>query len=186
MPNGFNQQVQFIPGGNPEAVNEPTLLYPGLLGSRFNIVYPPRSAPNNTTGEGTPKAYKLVKTDSGMTVAPYSGATAWFSDQANSVVTTTAATPGRGRVAGVFRNVVTPGNYTMIQVKGLGYMKFIDAVTAQPTAAGLIVTPSATNGKADALAAGSAGTYPVMGRTAGAYDAPNAVGLVDIDVPEVL
>lgn len=186
MPNGWFSQPVFLPGGSPESMNEPTLAYPGQLGIRFAFINPPRSAPNNTTGEGTAKAYKLVKTDSTMTVAPYSGATAWFSDQANHVVTTTAATPGRGRVAGVFRNVVTPGNFTCVQVKGLGIVKMIDAVTAAPTVAGLIVVPSATNSKADTVAAGTAAIYPAIGRTAGAYNAAAAEALVDIDVPEVL
>lgn len=185
MPNSFFNQAIFLPGGDPEAVNEASLLYPGQLGNRFRFINPPRSAPNNTTGAGTSKAYQLVKTDSTMTVAPYSGAVAWFANQAQYLVTTTAATPGRGRVAGIFRNAVTPGNYTCIQVGGLGTVKMIDAVTAAPTVAGLIVVPSSTNAKADTLAAGSAATYPIIGRTAGAYDAPAATALVDIDVPEV-
>lgn len=186
MPNDWYQQAVFLTDGNPENMNEATLAYPGQLGIRFAFIQPPRSAPSNTTGVGTPKAYKLVRTDSTMTVAPYSGAVAWFADQANHLVTTTAATPGRGRVAGIFRNAVTPGYYTCIQVKGLGNVKFVDAPVAAPTVAGLFVIPSATNAKADCVAAGTAALYPQIGRSAGTYDAANTTCLVDIDVPEVL
>jgi hypothetical protein len=191
MPNGWFSQPVYIPGGDPENMNEATLAYGGQLGIRFNYVNPARTIPTESstleTGEaGLPKAFKLVKTDSTMSVAPYDGAVAWFSDQANYVVTTNASTPGRGRVAGIFKCNVTPGYYTCVQVKGKGKVKMIDAVTAAPTVAGLIVVPSATNAKADCLAAGTAAIYPAIGRSCGAYQAASAEALVDIDVPEVL
>lgn len=183
-PSGWFSQPVFIPGGDPESMNEPSLIYGGQLGIRFSYTIPPRSAPNNTTGVGTAKSYKLVKTDSTMAVAPFNGAVAWFSDQANQVVTTVAT--NRGRVAGVFRNAVTPGNFTCVQVKGLGNVTFIDAVVVgNVNVQGNFVIPSATAGKADVLASGSASTFPQIGRTAGVLGA-GATALVDIDVPEVL
>ena len=191
-PNSWFSQPVFIPGGDPEAMNEPTLAYPGQLGIRFSYINPPRtihvdSAVLETGEAGLPKSFKLVKTDSTMAVAPYDGAVAWFADQANYVVTTTVTTLGRGRVAGVFKNVVTPGNFTCIQVKGKGKVNFIDAVVvANVTPAGNFVIPSATNAKADVLAAGTAATYPTIGRTAGALQGGTAMAIVDIDVPEVL
>jgi hypothetical protein len=190
-PNGWFSQPVYIPGGDPEAMNEPSLLYPGQLGIRFSYINPPRTIPADSqtlaTGEeGLPKTFKLVKTDSTMAVAPYDGAVAWFADQANYVVTTTVTTLGRGRIAGVFKNSVTPGYFTCIQVKGKGKVKFVDAPTAAPSAAGLFVIPSATNGKADCLAAGSAPTYPVLGRSAGALQGGTSEAIVDLDVPEVL
>lgn len=188
-PNSWFSQPVFIPSGDPETMNEPTLAYGGQLGIRFNYINPPRTAlPTEASGgeDGTPKAYKLVRSDSTMSVAPYDGATAWFSDQSNNVVTTTVTTLGRGRVAGIFKGAVTPGNYCCVQVKGKAVIKFVDAPVANPTAAGLFVIPSATNGKADCLAAGTAATYPMLGRSAGVYNAPTATGLVDLDVPEVL
>lgn len=186
MPNSFFSQPVFLPGGSPDSMNEQTLAYPGQLGIRFSFIQPPRSTPSGTTGDGTPRTYKLIRTDSTMSVAPYDGAVAWLSDQANNVVTTSPTALGRGRVAGIFRNAITPGYYGCILVKGLATVKFIDAVTAAPTAAGLLVIPSATAGKADCLAAGSAATYPIIGRSAGVYNAPAATALVDVDVPEVL
>lgn len=184
-PNSWFSQPVFIPGGDPEGMNEPSLAYPGQLGIRFSYINPPRTAPSGTTGEGTAKAYKLVKTDSTMAVAPYDGAVAWFSDQANYVVTTTVTTLGRGRIAGVFRTNVTPGNFTCVQVKGLGVTKLTDA-SANSTGVGEFIIPSATNGKAELLAAGSAATYPALGRGAGMTNIPAREALVDLDVPEVL
>lgn len=183
-PNGFFSQPVFIPGGDPDAMNEPNLLYPGQLGIRFNYQIPPRQQPNTTTGAGTPKTYKLVQTDSSMSVAPFPSAVAWFADQTRALVTTSPT--NRGRVAGVFPNSVTPGNFCCIVVKGLRNVKGVDAPTAAPTAAGLLVIPSATAGKADVLAAGSAATYPIIGRSAGTVQGGSAEFLCDVDVPEVL
>lgn len=184
-PNSWFSQPTYLPGGSPETVNVSSLAYPGQLGTRFNYVMPPRTIPGlDASEDGRAKAYQVVATDSSMSVAPYDGAVAWWNRQDLYRVTTSPTSLGRGRVAGVFKNAVTPGNFTCIQIKGMAMVKFIDAVTAQPTAAGLFVIPSATAGKADALAAGSAATYPPLGISAGAYNAANAEGLVNLDVPE--
>ena len=171
------KQLMYLPqGGDPETVNLSSLQQPGMLGGRF-------IHPHATEGN---KEYQLVQTDSTMTVNPYDGATAWWTDKANYKVSTMVGTAGRGNVAGVFVNAATPGNYTCIQVEGYhDSVKFIDAPTATPTTAGLFVIPSATNAKADCLAAGSAATYPVMGRSAGTYNAPNATCAVMLGVPEI-
>jgi hypothetical protein len=184
-PTGWFSQPVYIPGGDPEGMNEASLSYPGQLGIRFSYIDPPRAVSSGITGEGTPKAYKLVKTDSTMSVTPYNGAVAWFSNQAQNLVTTTVTTLGRGRVAGVFKNAVTPGYYTCIQVKGLGRVKLTDA-SAAATAAGEFVVPSATNAKAEVVAAGTAATYPPLGRGAGMLDVAAREALVDLDVAEVL
>jgi len=191
-PNSWFSQPVYIPGGNPETMNEPeSNIKPGQLGIRFAYNILPRSAPGvdsatlATGAQGLPKAYKMVRTDSTMTTAPYDGAVAWWADQALYKTTTSPTTLGRGRVAGVFRTVVTVGNVTCIQVGGKGKIKFIDAPTAAPDATGLIVIPSATVGKADCLAAGSAATYPALGRSAGALQGGTSEAIVDIDVPEV-
>jgi hypothetical protein len=182
-PNAWFSQPVYLRGGDPEAVNEPSLLYPGQLGIRFSVIDPSRADPSNTTGEGTAKAYKLVGTDSSMSVAPYDGAVAWWQDQANYKVTTAAT--NRGRIAGVFRTVVTPGNYTCIQQTGLGKVKLTDA-SANGTAAGESVIPSATAGKAQVETAGTAPTYPSLGQAIGMYNIPAREALVNLVVPEVL
>lgn len=176
MPNNIRIQPLYLPnGGDPAQLNVPTLAQPGMLGGSATIVDPADSTRSKT--------FQLVKSDSTMSVAPYNGAVAWWVSQAEYLVTTAAT--NRGRRAGVFLMAVTPGNYCCIQTAGRhAAVKFIDAVTAQPTTAGLFVIPSATAGKADCLAAGTAATYPPLGVTAGAYDAASATAAVDLDVPQ--
>lgn len=192
MPNSFFQQPVYLPGGNPESVNEPeSNIKPGQIGIRFAYNIQPRSAPGVDSEalvagmRGLPKAYKLVRTDSSMAVAPYASAVAWWADQALYKTTTSPTTLGRGRVAGIYRCSVTPGNVTCIQVAGKGAVKFVDAPTAAPSDDGAFVIPSATAGKADCLAAGNAATYPPIGRSAGVLQGGTSEAIVDIDVPEV-
>lgn len=181
-PNRWEMPPVFLQSGDPESENVSSLLYPGQLGMRFTVIQPSRTAPGAEGGRS--KTYQLVQTDSTMTVAPFPGAVAWWSDKTKYLVTTSPTTLGRGRVAGIFQNAITSGNYGCVQTHGPATVKFIDAVTANPTAAGLIVIPSSTAAKADCLAAGSAATYPIIGYSAGAYDAVNAQAVVDLDVPE--
>jgi len=183
-PIGWSNQPVYLQSGDPEQENTPTLPYPGLLGTRFFVTQPSRAAVGAEAGRA--KGYQLIKTDSTMSVAPFLGAVAWWSDKTQYLVTTTVTTLGRGRVAGVFQNAITPGNFGCVQIKGPATTKFVDAPTANPTVAGLFVIPSATNGKADCLAAGSAATYPPLGVSAGVYDAAQAQGVVDLDVPETV
>ena len=187
MPQVFELNPLFLQTGDPEKEAVDTLHAPGTLGARMTVTQPP--GPGTPGAENyRPKRYQIVKTDSTMAVSPFKGATAWWSDQANYVVTTAAT--NRGRVAGVFQNPatypITKGQYCCIQIGGPGIVKFVDAPTAVPDATGLIVIPSATAGKADCLAAGTAETYPAIGRTAGAYDAANAEAVVDIAIPETV
>lgn len=181
-PNNWTQPTVYLQSGDPETENVASLAYPGQLGMRFTVVQPSRSAPG--AEDGRSKSYQIVKTDSTMSVAPYRGAVAWWSDKTGYVVTTTVTTLGRGRVAGVFQNAITPGYFGCVQTGGPATVKFVDAPVAAPTAAGLFVIPSATAAKADCLAAGTAATYPPLGFSAGVYDATNTVGVVDLDVPQ--
>lgn len=181
-PNRWEQPAVYLQSGDPEQENTPTLYAPGLLGARFTVNQPSRGQVGAESGRS--KRYQLIRTDSSMTVAPFLGAVAWWSDKTQYLVTTTVTTLGRGRIAGVFQNAITPGNFGCVQVEGPATVKFIDAPTAQPTAAGLFVIPSATNAKADCLAAGSAATYPTLGISAGVYDAAQTQGVVDLNVPE--
>jgi hypothetical protein len=189
MPQNWHGQPLYLPPGDPEQMSEPTLHAPGQLGMRCTIKQP--------AGGGTPgaeefrfKTYQIVKTDSTMSVSPFKGAVAWWADKTGYVVTTSPTTLGRGRIAGVFQNLpaypITKGHYCCIQVHGPGIVKFVDAPVAQPTTAGLIVIPSATAGKADCLAAGSAATYPSLGASAGTYDVLNAECIVDLDVADTV
>lgn len=159
----------FVQTGDPTTVNETTPYAPGQLGKEVTVT---NSSASTTSGQGA-KVFKYVLVDSTATLAPFIGAVAWWSDRDNFVVTTAAT--NRGQVAGIFCGA-TPqiGRYGFIQIGGPAIVKFIDAVTAQPTTAGLHVIPSATAGKADCLAAGSAPTYPLIGTSNGTYDVLNA------------
>lgn len=185
MSNNVRNQPMYTQSGNLEAENAPasTDLYPGMLGSKVTV-----DVATGATGgpaSGGSKTYQRVVTDSTMAVAPFPGAVAWWGDRTKSMVTTDPTKLGRGRVAGVFRNAITPGNIGFIQTQGpCAGVKFVDAPTAAPTAAGLLVIPSATAGKADCLAAGSAATYPILGRSSGALQGGTALAAVDLDVPE--
>lgn len=184
MPNRRENQVVFLQSGDPEGENSPTLAYKGQLGMSFTDIQPTRVAAGIEAGRT--KTYQLVQTDSTMSVAPYPGAVAWWSDRTKYLVTTTVTTLGRGRIAGVFQNSVTPGNFCCIQTRGPATVKFVDSPTAAPSAAGLIVIPSATNGKADCLAAGSAATYPILGYSVQAILGADSTAVVELDVPELL
>lgn len=184
MAKNIRTQPAYIPEGDPELMNQPTMLYPGQLGIRFTITQPGPLYGQPGVEQYRDKTYQIIQTDSTMTVSPYRGAVAWWSNPATYLVTTDPTKLGRGRVAGVFQYAITKGNYGTIQVDGPATVKFVDAVTAAPTAAGLIVIPSATAAKADCLAAGTAATYPILGRSVSAVD-PNCEAVVELDLPQV-
>lgn len=182
MPNRWEQPAFYLQSGDPETENSPTLAYGGQLGVRFTVIQPSRAAAG--VEEGRSKRYQLIKTDSTMTVAPYRGATAWWSDKAQYLVTTNAT--NRNRIAGVFQNAVTPGNFGCVQIGGPGTTKLLDADMAS-VAVGEAIIPSSTNGKATRVAVGTAPTHTVLGWVAGpalSVDAPNATAVVDLAVPE--
>lgn len=180
MSNNIRNQPMYVASGNLETENASSDLYPGQLGSKVTV-----NSATGATGEGAiGKTYQRIKVDSTVSVAPFPGAVAWWSNKAQSLVTTAATL--RGRVAGVFRNAITPGNIGFIQTGGPSTVKIVDNPTAAPTTAGLIVIPSATAGKADVLAAGSAATYPSLGVTTGPLQGGTGIAPVDLDVPETL
>lgn len=181
MPNGFFSQPVYLQSGDPENENSPTIYAPGALGVRFSVVQPSRSAAGVEAGRS--KTYQHVRTDSTMATAPYPGAVAWWADKAQYLVTTAAT--NRNRVAGVFQNSVTPGNYTCIQVGGPATVKVLDADVAS-LAIGEAIIPSASAGKATRVAVGTAPTHTTLGWVAGpalSVNAPNATVVVDLDLP---
>ena len=154
---------------------------------RFTVIQPSRETPG--AEEGRSKRYQIVRTDSTMAATPAEGDVMWWSDKINYVVTNVAAVASRGRVAGIFQNEhltypVTPGNYCCVQIGGPGKVRFIAGFAAAPDASGLFVIPSATSGRADTMVAGTAATYPVIGKTAGAFIGGQTLAVVDIDIDE--
>jgi hypothetical protein len=177
----------YLQSGDPEAESTPSLHAPGMLGSRFTMVSSQRQAPGvETSGAGRSKRYQLIKTDSSMAVAPFPGATAWWTDRAQYLVTTSPTANSRNDIAGVFRRAwAAIGDYMCVQVTGPGMVKMLDADMAT-LAAGDSIIPSATAGKATRVAIGTAPTHITLGRVAAPLttNAPDALVLVDLDVPE--
>lgn len=179
------EQAVFLQTGDPTLERRvPDSYSGGQLGQRFSV-------PDSTTGYAAD--WQLVQLDSVMDVLPYDGAVAWWIDRANYLVTTDLSAAGRGNRAGIFRDSSAPqdrtvhnfalSDITCIQKKGVGVA--VDFATGTPTAAGLFVVPSATDAKAEAIAAGSPATYPALGVSTGAADTPvSGYALVDLDVDD--
>lgn len=186
------QQAQFVSTGDPETVSDNVAkrgFISGQLGNYVVIQQP--STPNPTGGEGQDeekrnKTYRYVIADSSMSVAPFKGAVNWWSDKSRFKVSTNPTATARSNRSGVFQSAVTKGDACFVQVGGPATVKFIDAVTGgNPyTTKGLWVIPSATAGKADTVAEGTAPGYPTLGRTVGVGNAAAAEAVVDLDIPD--
>lgn len=179
------EQAVFLQTGDPTLERRvPDSYSGGQLGQRFSV-------PDSTTGYAAD--WQLVQLDSVMDVLPYDGAVAWWIDRANYLVTTDVSAAGRGNRAGIFRDSSAPqdrttsnfalSDITCIQKKGVGVQ--VDYATGTPTPAGLFVVPSATDAKAEAIAAGSPATYPALGVSTGVLDAvASGYCATDIDVDD--
>jgi hypothetical protein len=191
LPNNRQFQPIWVTTGDPVSVNEVTPYAVGQLGAEVTVKNTSSFGVGSIAGQVTQpdagrggKTFKFVQVDSTATVAPFQGAVAWWSDADNFKVTTAAT--NRGQVAGVFCSPFPQlGNYGFIQIQGPAFVKFVDAPTANPTAAGLIVIPSATAAKADCLASGSAATFPVLGRSNGVYNVTTTLGEVMLQTQQV-
>ncbi len=170
MANRQHDQIQWIPTGDPATVDMKDNPYKGALGGIYE---------SDKESGREPGKFQLVQGDSSMSVAPFPGAVMWWADKANFIVTTAATK--RAMIAGVVprlkrdgTEVATgpaAGHYFFIQKGGKGVAKVQAGPTAAPTNVGQAVIPSATAGKADILAVGSAPTYPSLGREMGWYNA---------------
>lgn len=162
--NNIRYQNPYMPnGGNPEDTNIPiaSFRYPGQLGTLHSALY------KDADGVTRSKTFMLVRTNATLATAPENGGVAFWSNQDIFEVTTLAT--NRGRAAGVFVNAASVSSVCFIQVLGRHPgVRFIGVPTATPTAAGLIVVPSATAGQADCLASGTAATFPPLGHSVGA------------------
>lgn len=188
MTNRDKEQLLSISTGVPATVDQApdpstgfTNKWPGQLGNRGTIQ---GQVTDPATGLVTveDQEWQYVQGDSNMSVAPFRGATMWWANRALNIVTTAAT--NRGQVAGICPGPKGKGNRFFIGTGGRHVVKFIDAPTSAPDATGKFVVPSATTGKADCLAAGTAALYPMLGRSAGAYNAAATEALVDLSVPE--
>ena len=187
MPSRWEMPPVYLQSGDPETESAATLHAPGTLGARFTINNPWRQQPGvETLTAGRSKRYQLVKTDSSMAVGPFPGATAWWTDRAGYVVSTSPTASHRNDVAGVFaRSWERPGDYMCVQITGPAQVKVLDADMAALVVGDSII-PSSTAGKATRVAIGTAPTHTKMGGVAAPLTVlgSEARVLVDLDIPE--
>lgn len=181
MPNNQNQQAVFLQSGDPLTENRPADSYSGgQLGMRFTVI-------DNTANPPQAKRFQLVQMDSVVDVAASQGAVAWWRNATGYVVTTDVSVAGRGNVAGVFGGLIdagvatgsgTLGNIGCIQIGGPAPVQFSSGT---PLNTGLFVQPTATDAKAEAVAAGTEADYPPMGVTVSASS--GGLATVQLDLP---
>lgn len=175
MPNNNFQQTPYLQSGNPATENRAKASgtdapsYDGQIGSRFTFIDP---------ADGLAKRWQLVEQDSVVDVAASAGAVAWWRDATGYRVTTDVSVAGRGNVAGVYPTLIDVNNIGCIQIAGPADVQFS---AGTPSTAGLMVIPTATDAKAEALAAGGPLTYPPLGVTASA--ATDNVAQVNLNLP---
>lgn len=173
MANVNFQQTPYLQSGLPQTENRPPDGYSGgQLGIRFTF--------NDPADSQVGKRYQLIQADSVMDVVPYAGAVAYWLHNSGYLVTTDVSLAGRGNVAGVLLHALDLGNVGCIQIGG---RCDTDIDTGTPDATGLIVIPSAADGKATALAAASAATYPPLGVTVSATPTSGTLYPVELQRP---
>ena|SRR5689334_12352715 len=171
MPNNNFQQTPYLQSGLPQDENRAQDSYSqGQLGSRFTF--------NDPEDSNIAKRWQLVLQDSVADVVPSAGGVAWWRDVSGYRVTGDVSVAGRGNVAGIYQGLISPDYVGCIQIGGPGNVLFS---AGTPDATGLIVIPTATDLSAQALAAGSAATYPPIGTTLGT--ATNNLARVEINLP---
>lgn len=189
MPNDQRIQPMFLgTTGDPESAFFDTLPNPGALGGKVTVQQQgPRGSGAGQAENYRSKTYQLVQGDSSMTTAPFPGAVMWWKDRSKYMVSTSPTATARGNIAGVVGNpsdASSPGKgqYFFVQTEGPATVKHVDSPAGGAYAVGDSVIPSATDGKADRTAAGTAPTYPTLGLCARVTNG-NAEILVDLAVP---
>ena len=180
MPNITKQQHVFISTGNPDTMNDSSMIRPGELGMCF---------------DWNDKSYQIVKVDSGATVGPTVGAVAanqlaFWKDRSTYLVTNDKRFASLGgvansfanNVAGVFRVAATGGYYCCVLKKGYNIAA---AATAGTTAGELVVADTtADTAYCDGpISVGTAITYSVLGVCKTSASAN--VAYVNFDIPDI-
>lgn len=164
MPNNYPQPAVYLQSGAPQLENRAQDSYSaGELGSRFVVI--------DTTDANRAKGWQLVVMDSVAGAVIAAGAVAYWRYRSGYVVTDDVSVAGRGNVAGVFPRDLTADYVGCIQISGRALVQAQTGPTSAPDDTGKLVIPSATDGKADVLAAGTAATYPPLGVSLGTISA---------------
>ena len=171
MNNNFNQ-TPFLQSGNPALEHRlPDSYSKGQLGQRFTF--------DDPTDQNAGKRWQLVDRDSHDTGVITAGQVVyWNGIYGYTITTSISAALGRGGVAGIAQCAIAAGEVGCIQLGGPSLVTF---TSGTPTAAGLFAIPSATEGTADAIAAGGAATYPPIGLTRST--ATNNQATVELQLP---
>lgn len=182
--NRVRQDTLYLQSGSPETEARPASgqygagitqadPYIGQLGQTLDW--------NDPTDGNVPKNYRLVQNDSTLSTLPSEGAVAWWKDRARYLVTTDVTAAGRGNIAGVYRRTSAVDELVCIQRRG---KSTVQVQTGTPSTAGLHVIPSATAGKADVAAAGTAPAYPLLGVSVSAASGSPSMFTAQLDVED--
>tara|TARA_B100000949_G_scaffold81226_1_gene72618 strand:- start:11474 stop:12058 length:585 start_codon:yes stop_codon:yes gene_type:complete len=150
--------------------------YAGQLGVRFPLQADELQF-DSSVGDVFTGVFQYVRTLAGQTVTKQR--IAFWSDPENFVVTPTNPSP-EGRVAGVYLNAPTAGNYTVIQVGGLVDLTCIASIT-KTGAAGDLCLVDTTDGRVDNIADATGLTSLLLRRVVGEFhQVPANNGVVQV------
>lgn len=185
-----------VPGG--QASVSGANVYAAQLGARIYLDGLPGGV-KYTAATGTlyGGCFQYVQAYLSSTASPAVGRLcAWAWDQTNTAFESYVVSPDTnnvirvGRIAGVFLNAVTKGNYGWIQTKGKASVLYTSAFTKATPADGDLVVVNTTTGNADVLADVTAILSQTLKSAIGtAIGAPliNTVGLILLKgLPEVI
>jgi hypothetical protein len=152
--NTHNNPTAWVAGASVEAVNDNAPIWAGQLGSVVTL---------NT------KAYMYVQLDSGATstaaIAPAANQVLFWKDRATNLVTNDSrfSTAGRNGACGILRYAATAGNYTYMQIRGIGNVK-TQGTTGTVSAGDFVFAYSGTAADATNVAGGSTtALYKIIG-----------------------
>lgn len=176
MSHSSNYYGLFFQGGDPLAMVESELQYPGMLG----VVAPTKCR------DGVDRDLQIVQADSILGTALTAAQVVWWKDRSANLVTNDP-TGIRGQVAGVVgENVdgdIPVSSYIAIVKKAATHgVKLKDSPASAADITGKFVIPDTAAGRADVLAAGTAASYPPIGRAIGTQDATTKIAQCAVDV----
>jgi hypothetical protein len=172
MPNVMKAKAILIPGGDPDAMNEASLLHAGELGQEF---------------DWNDRVYQVVQFGSSCSSVAANQLAFWQDRSTYKVtnVTTSAllnsvALSHRNNLAGIFRCVATANYYGCILKKG--HNIYVSDTGSSSVAGDILIAASAASPIAKNLTLGTAPTYQTIG-VAVASSGSNKV-LADIDIAD--
>lgn len=183
--NLVNDPAPGVPVSTAQASGSIIQTYSGMVGKRLVLTAAMASKLSDTSiGTLYEGIYQYVNVLSSATASPVRGALCYWSSYENYVVATDQVATNAAKVAGVFINVITKGNYGFIQIAGKSSILMKATITkATPADGDLVVADGATSPRGDVLADATALTSPtaklILGVSLGA-GVSNTISLVDL------